>query len=303
MAIKETVKKLFGKVLAIGTPPEKEVLYKEVIKRKVPVESPEKLMISDIKNSVKKLFTHKEKDVESSRGTVNPPVKKAPKKKTTAKTSTTTKKATSKTSTVKKPATKKTTTTKKKNEITPKTKTATSKTTSTKKSTDKKVTKTKTTTAKTSASKSPIVKAEKTLKKKPVEKKKVEPKAATKAPAKKSTATQKLSKRDQKIALYIKDIKKHYGEVDEDFVTIIVKNLGPSIYRKDAELVSCSDPKELDTVRRNFLVKKLGIDASKGVLDAAIEDVCLELKGVRTKYRATFYYALAKKFKKESVLS
>ena len=26
-------------------------------------------------------------------------------------------------------------------------------------------------------------------------------------------------------------------------------------------------------------------------------------QGVRTKYRATFYYSLAKKFKKESVLS
>jgi len=101
----------------------------------------------------------------------------------------------------------------------------------------------------------------------------------------------------------IKDIKKHYGEVDEAFVAIVVKNLGPSIYKKDAETVACSDPKELDTVRKNFLMKKLGIDASKSVLDAAIQDVCTELKGVRTKYRATFYYALAKKFKKESVLS
>ena len=119
----------------------------------------------------------------------------------------------------------------------------------------------------------------------------------------KSTTSKKGSKREAKIALYIKDIKKHYGEVDEAFVAIIVKNLGPSIYRKDAELVSCSDPKELDTVRKNFLMKKLGMDASKAVLDAAIQEVCEELKGVRTKYRATFYYSLAKKFKKESVLS
>lgn len=86
-------------------------------------------------------------------------------------------------------------------------------------------------------------------------------------------------------------------------MAIIVKNLGLSIYKKDAELVSCSDPKELNTVRKNFLMKKLGIDASKGVLDAAIADVCQELKSTRAKYRATFYYALAKKFKKESVLS
>ena len=91
--------------------------------------------------------------------------------------------------------------------------------------------------------------------------------------------------------------------MDNDLLTLIVKNLGPSIYRKNAELVSCSDPKELDTVRRNFLIKKLGIDASKAVLDAAIQDVCAELKGADDKYRATFYYSLTKKFKKESTLS
>jgi hypothetical protein len=50
-------------------------------------------------------------------------------------------------------------------------------------------------------------------------------------------------------------------------------------------------------------MKKLGINASQGVLDAAIQDVCEELKTTRTKYRATFYYSLAKKFKKKSVLS
>ena len=311
MAINDTIKKLFGKVLSIGTPPEKEVLYKEVIKRKVPQESPEKIMLDDIKNSVKKLFTHNEKDVEFSRGTVNPPVKKAPKKKTTSKTSSTTK-----------PITKKTTSSaKKKTESTPKT--TTKKSTSTKTSTDKKVASVKTATTKTSTVKKPTTKKSTIGPKKKTETtattKKTTVKTSTsttkksdlKKPVakKKVTTTKKVpnapkgTKRDEKIALYIKDIKKHYGEVDESFVAVIVKNLGPSIYKKDAELVSCSDPKELDTVRRNFLVKKLGIDASKGVLDAAIEDVCLELKGVRTKYRATFYYALAKKFKKESVLS
>ena len=82
-----------------------------------------------------------------------------------------------------------------------------------------------------------------------------------------------------------------------------MKNLGPSIYKKDAELVSCSDPKELDTVRKNFLVKKLGMTESDDVLNAAIKEVCVELKDSRNKYRATFYYSLAKKFKQESKLS
>jgi hypothetical protein len=155
---------------------------------------------------------------------------------------------------------------------------------------------------KKTATKKPAAKKTATSKKKD-ETKPTEKKPATKKTAAKKTAAPKVSKRDQKIALYIKDIKKHYGEVDEAFVAIVVKNLGPSIYKKDAELVSCSDPKELDRVRKNFLMKKLGLDASQSVLDAAIEDVCQELKSTRTKYRATFYYALAKKFKKESVLS
>ena len=111
------------------------------------------------------------------------------------------------------------------------------------------------------------------------------------------------SKKEAKLALYSADITKHYGKVDEAFLAIVVKNLGPSIYRKDAELVSCSDPKELDTVRKNFLKKKLEMTESDDVLNAAIAEVCQELKASRNKYRATFYYALAKKFKLESKLS
>ncbi len=129
-------------------------------------------------------------------------------------------------------------------------------------------------------------------------------KKSEKKAAKKTTKSNKnVSKRDEKIALYEKHIKKYYNEVDQEFLTLVVKNLGPSIYRKDAELVSCSDPKELETVRKNFLEKKLGLSLEKEALDAAIKEVCTELKASRTKYRATFYYALAKKFKKESLLS
>lgn len=278
MEIKETVKKLFGKVLNVGTPPEKEVLYKEIIKRKIPEESPEKVFIENVKQSFKKVFTTKKETIENT-DVRNSDIKKVSKKKTSPK-KVTTKKTTVKSSTKKLPSTKNTT---------------------------------KKTVAKKTVAKKPIVKKlivkkiadPKTKKKTPTTQKLTNKKTVTekKATTKKPVLKAKSSKRDEKIALYIKDVKKHYTEVDEAFLAIIVKNLGPSIYRKDAELVSCSDSKELDTVRRNFLIKKLGIDASKSVLDAAIQDVCTELKGVRTKYRATFYYALAKKFKKESELS
>jgi hypothetical protein len=314
MAIKETIKNLFGKVLSIGTPPEKKVLYKEVIKQKAPKESAEKLLLDDIKNSVKKVFKSKEEDVKPTPETKKTPKKpvtkkKAPSKKSTAKKTTTT-------GTKKKPTTKaKTTSTpdsKKAPAKKPVANKVTEKKTTVKKETKKTVAKKSPSTKTTTAKKKSATPAKTTEKKTTVKKATVKKKVATKtttvtkksaSTTKKTTTPTKGSKKAEKIALYIKDIQKHYGEVDEDFVAIIVKNLGPSIYRRDAELVSCSDPKELDTVRRNFLIKKLGIDASQGVLDAAIQDVCEELKGVRTKYRATFYYSLAKKFKKESVLS
>ena len=352
------IAKIFKKILSIGTPPEDEVLYKKVIKKKIPNESAEKLTFMGMKKQITNMFTHKNKNAELPRNevvhSVKETAKKAPDKKTTAKKKTTTtatktstrkkpavKKEVTKTSpsTAKKPTTKKTvakkkttvatkTTAKKsvekkvtakkvvakKNTVSPKKpttkktienkKTTTSKAT-TKKPVTKKATKKKTTTkvlTKTvTEKKTPTKKsvAKKVIAKKPVTKKTV----AKKVTEKKTKSAPRGAKKAAKIALYVKDITKHYGEVDEDFLAIIVKNLGPSIYRKDAELVSCSDPKELDTVRRNFLTKKLGIDASKAVLDAAIQDVCEELKGVRTKYRATFYYRLAKKFKKESFLS
>ncbi len=144
----------------------------------------------------------------------------------------------------------------------------------------------------------------KTVAKKTVAKKTVTKKETDNSPEKKKTKTApKGTKKAEKLVLYSKALKKQYGEVDEDFLEIIVKNLGPSIYKKDAELVSCSDPKELDTVRKNFLMKKLGLKEDKEILDAAIKEVCEELKASSKKYRALFYYRLARKFKKESVLS
>lgn len=314
MAIVESVKKIFSKVLSIGTPSEDDVLYSKIIKKKISKESAEKLTLKGIKETVTHLFHHddtsSEEITEFSRGTPTPQaIKSAPAQKTAKKkpapkkTSTKTAKTSTKKAPAKKTSTKKTST----KETITKTvsKKPAAKKTATKKTTAKTTEETKTAVKKTTIKKAP---EKKPVAKKPVAKKTVSKKASEKKPATKSTTTQKQTapkggKRAEKIALYIKDIKKHYGEVDEDFVAIIVKNLGPSIYKKDAELVSCSDPKELDTVRKNFLMKKLGIDASRGVLDAAIADVCQELKSTRTKYRATFYYALAKKFKKESVLS
>jgi len=309
VGFKNTLLSVKDKFLNLGTPDEKSLLYQEVIKR-------EKQVAKDIvkvtkeanktkKTVTKKTVTKKTPATKKTTGTKKSSsetvkktsakkttVKKTVEKKTPAKKTTNTKKTTSaskvETSSKKTPA---------KKLSSPKApkKSAPSKDASASKKTGIKEVSTKTLPSK---SKKETVKKE-TVKKATVKK--------TTGVSKTETSTKKTpakgSKKAAKIALYIKDIKKHYGEVDEAFLSLIVKNLGPSIYKKDAELVSCSDPKELDTVRKNFLMKKLGIEASQSVLDAAIKDVCEELKTTRTKYRATFYYALTKKFKKESVLN
>ena len=79
--------------------------------------------------------------------------------------------------------------------------------------------------------------------------------------------------------------------VNDELLKKIAKSLGPSIYLKDASLVSCSDPVELARVKNNFLIKKLGL-ADGDNLDAAIKSVCEQYAGSKQKHRAVFYYLL-----------
>lgn len=88
--------------------------------------------------------------------------------------------------------------------------------------------------------------------------------------------------------------------LDEDLLAKVAKGLGPSIYDADASLVSCSDKEELDRVKKNFLIGKLGLKDGPE-LDAAIQEVCQQFGNDRNKMRVIFYYQLVKKFKKESV--
>ncbi len=111
-----------------------------------------------------------------------------------------------------------------------------------------------------------------------------------------------MSKLVEKIEHYITEAKKLGLDLPEDLIEKVTKGLGPSIYNKDGETVSCSDPAELDRVKRNFIEKKLGVSATEANLDAAVLKVC-EAMGTsnKKKYRALFYALLAKEFGKESV--
>jgi len=98
----------------------------------------------------------------------------------------------------------------------------------------------------------------------------------------------------------IENVKKYDSHADEKLVTAIFDSLKLVHENLDAMLVGCSDDSELATVKKNFLIKKLGMDDSPE-LDAAIKEICTQVKEDNQKQRVTFYYLLAKKFGKESV--
>src|SRR5690606_33509302 len=111
----------------------------------------------------------------------------------------------------------------------------------------------------------------------------------------------KMSKLEEKIAAYVAESKKLKLDLDEKLIASVTKGLGPSIYKADAETIAASDKAELDRVKANFLVKKLGLkDDAKS--DQAIEEVIEAIdKYNNNKYRAIVYALLVKKFKKEAV--
>ncbi len=111
-----------------------------------------------------------------------------------------------------------------------------------------------------------------------------------------------MSKRAELIEKYAGDLKSKCGMTpDMDLLTKVTIGCGPSIYNADASTVSGSDQGELDTVKNNFLIKKLGL-ADSSALDEAIASVIETYgKSERNKYRAVVYYMLTKHFGKESV--
>ncbi len=111
-----------------------------------------------------------------------------------------------------------------------------------------------------------------------------------------------MSKLDEKIALYTKSAADLGLDIPAEFLAKVTKGLGPSIYNKDAETIACSQGSELETVKKNFLQKKLGLQDDDAVLTKAIKEVCDEMgSSNKSKYRAIFYALLAQKFGKESL--
>jgi len=113
-----------------------------------------------------------------------------------------------------------------------------------------------------------------------------------------------MSKREEKIKQMIEEAKKLGLDISDELIEKVVISLGPSVYKKESELVACTQPKELETVKNSFLKKKLGLTLSDEELDKAIKEVCEQLgTSNRAKKRVHMYALLAKKFNKEDVYS
>ena len=69
-----------------------------------------------------------------------------------------------------------------------------------------------------------------------------------------------MGKRDDLIAKYADDLKNKCGiSLEMDLLTKVTIGCGPSIYNADVSTVAGSQESELETVKKNFLMKKLGL--------------------------------------------
>jgi hypothetical protein len=111
-----------------------------------------------------------------------------------------------------------------------------------------------------------------------------------------------MSAREELITKYAADLKEKCGvEPNMDLLTKVTIGCGPSIYNADAATVAGSQQAELDTVKNNFLIKKLGLTDGPE-LDAAVDAVMEQYgRSNRNKFRAVIYYLLTVHFKKESI--
>ncbi len=111
-----------------------------------------------------------------------------------------------------------------------------------------------------------------------------------------------MSKRNELIAKYAEDLKtKCKITPDMGLLEKVTIGCGPAIYSPDSETVAASDAAELETVKRNFLIKKLGLPDSPKLTEAINAVIDTYGRSERNKYRAVVYYMLVKHFGKDKI--
>lgn len=111
-----------------------------------------------------------------------------------------------------------------------------------------------------------------------------------------------MNQRDKLIQKYAIDLKDKFdADADMDLLKSVTVACGPSIYNRDSASISSSEESELERVKTNFLIKKLGLDPNID-FDAPMTRIMDRYgKTNRTKYRVVVYYLLVKHFGKEDI--
>ncbi|WP_099825134.1 DUF2853 family protein [Oceaniglobus indicus] len=111
-----------------------------------------------------------------------------------------------------------------------------------------------------------------------------------------------MGKRDDLIERYAADLRDKCGMTpDMDLLTKVTIGCGPAIYDADAATIAATQPGELETVKNNFLIRKLALPDSPDLMDAIHKVIDIYGKSERNKYRAVVYYMLTKHFGKEAI--
>ncbi len=107
-----------------------------------------------------------------------------------------------------------------------------------------------------------------------------------------------MSKFDDVVDRCKTQLDKQKVSYDETALRGVAKSLGPSIYNKDSLLVAASDKAEMDKIKTNFLIGKMGCKPSDdldGILSKAVETIG---RSNTQKLRPAFYYILAQQLGK-----
>ena len=113
-----------------------------------------------------------------------------------------------------------------------------------------------------------------------------------------------MGRRGELIEKYADNLKNKCGmQPDMALLTAVTIGCGPSFYNANASTVAGSQESELETVKNNFLIKKLGLSDGPELIDAINSVIETYGRSERNKYRAVFYYMLTEHFGKESVYS
>ncbi len=111
-----------------------------------------------------------------------------------------------------------------------------------------------------------------------------------------------MGRRDELIAVYADDLKNKCSIIpDMDLLTKVTIACGPAIYNADASTVSATQQGELETIKKNFLIGKLGLPDGPDLMEAIDSVIEVYGRSERNKYRAVVYYMLVKYFDKEDV--